>query len=286
MGKYICLIIYAVLAFLWALLLLRGRAYDDLIEPLDSKKYPLKNFFGIGFSILGLINYSYNTPLDTKRLAQCKIVYGERFAEYYYRVSVAEKVTYIYTCIVIGPLIGALTGKLLYSAFGLVAAGIAYYVVDSRITDIMSERSLSIAKDFADMVSKMALLINAGMITREAWDEIAKTGNGVLYREMRQATVDMQNGESEIDAYISFGNRCDEVYVKKFISMLVQNISKGNKELVEFLTNETALAWEEKKHAVKQQGEKASSKMMLPMGLILVGVFIMILVPVLGNMGL
>ena len=103
---------------------------------------------------------------------------------------------------------------------------------------------------------------------------------------MRQATVDMQNGESEIDAYISFGNRCDEVYVKKFISMLVQNISKGNKELVEFLTNETALAWEEKKHAVKQQGEKASSKMMLPMGLILVGVFIMILVPVLGNMGL
>ena len=286
MGKYLCLIIYAALAVLWVLLLLRGRAYDDIIEPLDKKKYPLKYFFGIGFAILGLIHYSYNTPLDTKRLAQCKIVYGERFAEYYYRVSVAEKATYIYTCIVIGPLIGALTGKIAYSLFGIAAAGIVYYVVDSRITDVMSDRSISIAKDFADMVSKMALLINAGMITREAWDEIAKTGDSVLYREMHQATVDMQNGESEIDAYIGFGNRCDEVYVKKFISMLVQNISKGNKELVEFLTQETKMAWEEKKHAVKQQGEKASSKMMLPMGLILVGVFIMILVPVRGNMGL
>jgi len=68
--------------------------------------------------------------------------------------------------------------------------------------------------------------------------------------------------------------------------MLCQNLTKGNKELVDFLKAESALSWEEKKHYVKRKGEAASNKMMIPLGLILVGVFVMILVPVMGNLGI
>ena len=96
----------------------------------------------------------------------------------------------------------------------------------------------------------------------------------------------MNNGVSEIDAYLNFGNRCGVQSVKKFTSMLCQNLTKGNKELVDFLKAESAISWEEKKHYVKRKGEEASNKMMIPLGMILVGVFIMILVPVLGNMGI
>lgn len=287
MANLILFVLYIIFVIVWILMLLKGsKKFKDLIEPLDSGKYRLKSLFPVGMEILNLVNYSYNTSFDKKRKAQALIVYGERFGEYYYRINMAEKVTYVSICIVLTPLLGPLTGNPVCCLFGLFAAGIAYYYADSKITDVMTDRETQITRDFPDMVSKMALLINAGMITREAWEEISLTGESVLYDEMKATTMDMQNGMSEVDAYIAFGNRCGVPFVKKFISMLVQNLSKGNKELVEFLKAESALCWEEKKHLVRRQGEAAANKLMIPLGMILIGIFVMILVPIVSKMGI
>lgn len=284
---YLLIFLYFVLAILWFLLWTAGsRKYAQMIEPLDPKKYMLKALYPLGFQILELIRYPYTSAHDKKRIGQAKIVYGERFGEYYYRVNMAEKVTYAATFVMLSPIMGPMMGNDLFSLFGLVAAGVMYYYADTKITDVIKARENDLSRDFADMVSKLALLINAGMITREAWEEIALTGEGTVYEEMRNAVIEMENGVSEIDAYLGFGNRCGVQSVKKFTSMLCQNLTKGNKELVDFLKAETALSWEEKKHFVKRKGEEASNKMMIPLGLILVGVFVMILVPVLGNMGI
>lgn len=278
---------YFVLSAIWLVLLFTGsKKYEAMIEPLDSKEYMLKFLYPVGFQLLDVIHYSYNTGLDKTRLAQSKIVFGERFGEYYYRVNMAEKVTYAATFVAVTPLLGPLFGEPLVCLFGLVCAGVMYYYADTKITDIINAREDDIGRDFADMVSKMALLINAGMITREAWENIAETGEGAMYDEMRVAVVDMRNGASEIDAYIGFGNRCGVPLVKKFISMLVQNLSKGNKELVDFLKAESVVCWEEKKHIVRRKGEEAGNKLMLPLGLILVGIFVMILVPIVSKMGI
>lgn len=287
MTNYILTIVYFVLLIIWTLLLFTGSAkYKDMIAPLDTKHYMLKGLYGVGFQILGIIRYKYDSPFDVKRKQQAQIVYGEKYGEYYYCVNVAEKVTYVATFVMIAPLIGVLFNNPIFVIFGVFAAGVMWYYADTKITDIMKEREISITKDFCDVVSKMALLINAGMITREAWDSISFTGEGTLYTEMRQASIDMQNGMSEIDAYIAFGNRCGVTFVKKFISMLVQNLAKGNKELVEFLKTESAICWEEKKHIVKRQGEAASSKLMLPLGMILIGIFVMILLPIVSKIGM
>lgn len=287
MANIICFAVYLVFAVAWIILLLKGsKKHQAMIEPLDSSKYLLKSLYPVGMEILELIKYSYDTGLDKKRKKQALIVYGERFGEYYYRINVAEKVTYLAMCITISPLLGPLFGETIFCAFGLFAAGIAYYYADSKITDIMEDREVAITRDFPDMVSKMALLINAGMITREAWEEIALTGDGILYEEMKTAVMEMQNGTSEVDAYIAFGNRCGVSFVKKFISMLAQNLSKGNRELVEFLKSESAMCWEEKKHLVRRQGEAAANKLMIPLGMILIGIFVMILVPVVSKLGI
>ena len=287
MVTFMLIALYFALAILWLALLFRGsQKYGYMITPLDPKKYMLKALYPIGFLLLDMTNYQFRSFQDKKRIGQAKIVYGERFGEYYYRVNVAEKITYAATCIMISPILGPLVGNNLFSLFGLVAAGFMYYYADTKITDVIKERQNDIARDFADMVSKLALLINTGMITREAWESVSVTGEGTVYEEMRKSVDEMNNGVSEIDAYLNFGNRCGEQTVKKFTSLLCQNLTKGNKELVSFLKSESALIWEEKKHYVKRKGEEASNKMMIPLGLILVGVFIMILVPVLGNMGI
>lgn len=280
------LIIYAVFALLWIILLLSGgNKYQNMIEPLDTKQYMLKSLYPVGFEFLSIIHYKYRTNLDKKRLTQCKIIFGDKYGEYYFRINMAEKFTYLLTFIMLAPLLGALFNNSILSIFGVLAAGVMYYYADTKITDIIKKREEQVTAEFCNMVSKMALLINAGMITREAWDNIANSSDGMLYQEMKRASEDMRNGTSEIDAYISFGERCSAPIVKKFISMLVQNLSKANKEIVEFLKAESAFAWEERKHLVKRKGEEASNKLMIPLSLILIGIFVMILVPISSKIG-
>lgn len=287
MINFICIIVYMVLMILWCILLFTGSAkYKEMIEPLDGRKYLAKPLLGVGFQLLGMVHYSYQSQFDSKRRAQAKIVYGERYGDYYYCINMAEKVTYAATCLMLTPLLTPIFGNPVLMLFGVFAAGVMWYYADTKITDIIKEREVAITKDFCDVVSKMALLINAGMITREAWETISVTGDSVLYEEMRASIADMQNGTPEIDAYIAFGSRCGVPLVKKFISMLTQNLTKGNKELVMFLKNESAFFWEERKQIIKRQGETASSKLMLPLGMILIGIFIMILVPIVSKIGL
>lgn len=283
----VCIVIYFILMFIWVVLLFVGSSrHKSMIDPLERKKYLFKDFYGVGFQLLEILNYSYDSPLDRKRKAQAQIVYGEQYAEYYYRVNMAEKVTYASFCIVIAPLLGPLFKTPVMMVFGLIAAAVLWAYSDSKITDIIKAREEIITKDFCNVVSKMALLFNAGMITREAWQTIAATGQGTLYDEMRNAVDEMENGTSEVDAYINFGNRCGVPFVKKFTSMLVQTIIKGPKDVADFLKKESAVCWEEKKHIVRRQGEAAANKLMIPLGMILIGIFIMILVPVLSKIGM
>ena len=287
MINVICIGLYFFLMLIWVLLLIIGsKRYRDMVEPLETSKFLLKDLYPIGFMVLELIRYKFDTNFDKKRLSQCRIVYGEQYYEYYYQVNMAEKVTYLVTGIAIAPILGPLVGTPLFSLFGVFAGVGMFYYADTKITDIIKQRDYEISRDFSDVVSKMALLINAGMITREAWENIAFTGAGTLYEEMRTAVSEMRNsGVSDVDAYLNFGNRCGVPLVKKFVSALVQNLSKSNKDLVKFLKAEAMICWEEKKHLVRRKGEEASNKMMIPLGMILVGVFIMILVPVMSNMG-
>ena len=286
MFKFACFIVYLVFAVIWTILLLSGSVrYRNWVKALPRKEYILKDIFPVGLAFLALIKYSYTSVMDRKRISDAKIIWGEKYGEFFYRVNMAEKFTYVLTLLMLTPLLGVISDPFMM-VFGVAAAVIGYLYADRKITQIIAKREDDIERDFADMVSKMALLINAGMITREAWEEISDTGEGTLYEEMRRSVTDMRNGEPEIDCYISFGNRCGVGSVKKFTSMLVQNISKGNRELVEFLKAESAVCWEEKKHYVRRQGEKVSSKLLIPLLMIMMGIFVMILVPIVTNMGM
>lgn len=284
---YIVLAVYFALVLFWIFLLIKGtKKYSAYLEPLNNTEHFLKDLYGIGFEFLDLIHYSYNSPIDRKRITQARIVYGEKYGDYYYRVNLAQKITLTLTIALVAIVLYPLTGEILIMGLGLVASGCGYWYADMKITDVMKARDESITRDFPEVLSKIALLTNAGMIMKEAWATVSQTGEGVLYEEMRSTVLHMRDGMPEVEAYIYFGNRCGQKSVKKFTSLLIQNLTKGNRELVEFLKLSAAESWEEKKQLVKQKGEKASTKLMIPIGLILIGILIMILVPILGNLGI
>lgn len=258
--------------------------YEEYILPLRTeKKYPFCDLYGLGFYLLEKVGYSYDSKLDRKRIAQCKIIYGEQYGEYYYRVNMAQKVTFSVLVFLVVLILSALSRELIFAGCAVFAAVCVFFYVDALITKVMAAREESFERSFPEMVSKLTLLINAGMIMREAWAEVAYASEGLIYEEMRATWERMQNGTPEAEAYIYFGSRCGTKKIKKFTSMLVQNLTKGNRELIGFLKQSTKESWMERKNFAKRKGEAAAVQLIGPIALMFIGLLIMIVVPIFGN---
>jgi len=61
--------------------------------------------------------------------------------------------------------------------------------------------------------------------------------------------------------------------------VLLQNVRKGNAELVSILRVHANECWEMRKNAAKKLGEEASSKMLLPMAIMLVSILMIVAAP-------
>lgn len=257
--------------------------YGALVEGLSAKD-PFRELYVVGFRLSELLRLDFKSRRAQRRIRQCAVIYGRKYAEYYYRLLVAKQVTVSLLILIVGLCLSVLLDEaLLVLLAGAAAGGVAYYY-ETTITDVTKARSKSIGKDFPTVVSTLALLVNAGLIVREAWDKIGKNGDGVLYEEMRQATLNIENGMSETEAYLEFARRCDNEAVTKFAASLVQNLTKGNRELVEFLRQYASESWQERKQAVRVQGEEASTKLMIPITIMMLGLLIMICVPIMSGM--
>ena len=150
----------------------------------------------------------------------------------------------------------------------------------------VKRRSETFLLEFPNVVSTIALLVNSGMMLREAWKEVSFSDNTALYLEMRKVNDDIDNGIAEIDALYSFANRCVTPEIKKFTSFIVQGLEKGSKDLADALKNQTDELWELKKQNTIKKGELASNKLLIPLMIMFVGVLIMIMGPIMTNLGI
>lgn len=287
MLNIILLVLYAVLAVIWIVMLLTGsKRYAQMIAALPQEGYLLRAFYPIGLRILDIVHYSYDSSFDRTRMIDARVVWGEKYAKFYYCINMAEKITYSFTFIMLAPLMGVVLNDPIGCLFGIGAAGVSFYFADTKITEIIKKRNAEIIRDFADMVFKMALMINAGMTIQGAWVKISENGSGTLYQEMRRTVVELHTGVYEEDAYLNFSRRCNVPIISRFISMLIQSLTKSDRELAAFLRDETRVSWEEKKNLVKQEGQLASSKLLIPILMIMAGIFVMVLVPMVTAIGI
>lgn len=289
-GNYIILCIYFILLAIYFILLLISNKRNQAVineKYLPREKYLFREIIGVGLIVLDIIHYSFESNRDTKKIAQLKGVYGEKWGVFYYRINMAERVGYAITLGIIGLLVTPASGEYLLLILTPILAVVGFILAMGKINDIIDERQDEMMKQFPNVVSNLALLINSGMNTFNAWENVSLNSEGVLYEEMRRTVTDMKTqGVTEIQAYINFGNRCCVPRITKFISMMVQNIRKGNDDLIDFLTYESTVCWEEKKNRAKIQGEKAGNKLMIPIFMIMVGILILIMGPMASNLNI
>ena len=95
---------------------------------------------------------------------------------------------------------------------------------------------------------------------------------------------ELRAGVSEGAAYESFGKRAGLTDYIRLSAMLMQNLKRGNRTLLERLREEADKAGEESLQRSKKLGEEAGTKLLVPMVLLLAVVMVMVMIPAFSNL--
>lgn len=288
-ANIILLIIALVLSGIFIIILLTGSKYDIMVENLEEKEYPAHELYVFGFKLLEIIRFTYKSEKALERRKEAIVLYGEKYGDYYFRVLYAQKVTLSYLIgliiIIMGTFVKDSSGYVI-AVLGVVMAVTVYIYYDKLCKENLKKKSEKYLSEFPNAISSITLLVNAGMILREAWEMVSNSGSGELYQQMQRVNEDIRNGISEIDALYAFSDRCATPEIRKFTSMIVQGIEKGNRELAITLKKLSEELWHTRKQYVLQQGELAASKLLIPIMMMFVGIVIMIVGPLVTNIGI
>jgi tight adherence protein C len=265
----------------WILLAMKyERKFYEITSSINSDDYYLCELFYIGFQIMEMVRFNIKSDTSRKKIKLMSEVYGKKYAEYYYYVSVGGKITYVVTVLPIIFLLALLANNPVALFFGVVIAAIFVWYMNESFKDKLTARREEILVEFPQVLSKMTLLVNSGMLLRDAWHLIANQSDTVLFKEMQLTAAQLENGVQESAAYREFAERCGIKEVRKFSSMVIQGLEKGAAELTIFLKDMADELWMEKRNLVKQKGEKANSKLLIPTVIIFIGILFMIMAPI------
>jgi len=237
----------------------------------------------VGFFILDKIKYKYSSKYD--RMLQSKLaeLKEAKYSLYYLQVHMANKVTLLLVVLLIIVFAGITVDELDigYIIFGVLVLGAVVYLTDNELNEKVKKRRLSIQIDFPDFLNKLILLVNAGMTMSRAWEKIITESkkDTPLYNELRTVLADIRGGKSQITAFEDFAKRCRIPEITKFVSVVLQNLSKGSSEMIPILRLQATECWEMRKHAAKRLGEEASTKMLFPMLLMFVAIILIVATP-------
>ena len=150
-------------------------------------------------------------------------------------------------------------------------------------------RKKEMQRDYPDVLDKLVLFLQAGFSIRKAMEKLAidyqrnrqkyHMKERAAYEEIVKTCREMEGGVYEADAYERMGKRCKISQYKILSVLLVQNLRKGNQNILELLEREAASAGEERKREARVRGEEASVKLLLPMIMQLMVVLVILMVP-------
>lgn len=280
-----------IIFILWLIIFIKyHNQYNSLTDKIDGKIFTLKDIYFIGLGCIEIYEKRTKEKITDNEKAVVKMkmlaeVFGRDSAGLYYYILKASMISLLFTFIPLGLVLGCIMHSFLGVICGATLVAVLVYGINNSINASIKRKKEDILDEFPKMVSKLTLLINAGMIVRKAWDEVAYSNfSSNLYEEMRNTSKDINEGLSIESAMDSFANRCGLKEIRKFSSIYVQCIKRGAADSINSMKTMSDEAWERKKQISKQKGEIAAQKLMLPTMIMFVGILMVVVVPMVASM--
>ena len=285
MGNLILCIVGTVWAIGWLILYFScGTKYQTYIDSIDGNDYFMKSMYGVGYRMIDLFQLDIDTPYFRKKMGKLGEMYGKKSARLLVLSDLAAQITYLITLIPFGIFLAVMTEEpMILMIAAVFAAFLAVYIEYDKGSKVDKRRE-EILKDFPHLLSQLALLINAGMPLREALETASGKEEGIIYEQLRILSDDMRNGIPEYEALSEFADRCGVDEVRKLSGLIIQNVRKGSAELASALLELSGEVWRNRTSQVRELGEKASSKLLIPILIIFGGILMMVVAPMFKGM--
>jgi tight adherence protein C len=259
----------------------RECAYESLITDYSNIKGARLAYGGL--QALEISGYGFQSSYDQTMIRHYAQLLGKEHALWAYRLNVAVKIVFGLLS-VSGLFALAALGLLKHPEHFLIAVGCAAALVMGNDLDVQKQvasREKVLRYQFPNFINQMSLLISAGMSPSGAWCTIAESlkRKDALTHELKRSALQFASGLPEQLVLEDFAERCNTVPIRKFTTVLSQSMKKGTGDVVTTIQLIAAEQWAERKAFAVREAEKSSSKMLMPLGLILIGLLMVVLTP-------
>lgn len=219
------------------------------------------------------------SPKYAKRLTALRSIYGEQAALSELVKLEASWRTQVGMALPIALLI--LYADWMLGILGAVLVFLLFYRVDYDLKRKVREREQQIENDLPQVLTKLILLLRAGMIAQEAFAQVANTGEGPLYTEMKWTLRQMENGLSPQVSYLDLAQRVPLKAISRMCAFLLQNQKRGTGELLTSLMRLKEEVFLERRKRITVHTQQIPQKLLLPSAMLFIGILIVILAPIL-----
>ncbi len=148
------------------------------------------------------------------------------------------------------------------------------------------ERKELLITEYPELVNKMVLYLGSGNTIKSSFVRMCEDNDQKhpLYMELSAMVNELNAGVSESECYEKVAKRLKEQSYIRFFNLLIQNLTKGSASLMKMLKTERMEALKSERDYAKKKGEEASTKLLIPMILLLLVSMVIVMVPALLSM--
>ncbi len=166
--------------------------------------------------------------------------------------------------------------------FGLILIILYGYYRVYKLKEQGKERDKELEDAYFGFVNRLTIFLGAGFGLRKAIEAAVERENCVSLKEEVEFMLSMiRCGTSESKAYSDLGKRLGSEQYMRLMSLISQNLSYGNSNLLRLLDTEVRTGFYLRREHIRKKGEQASEKLLIPTGILLGLVMVIVMYPAL-----
>lgn len=235
----------------------------------------------IGFRVLSKIPQEKYKVFFLRFIRQANCVFIDGSGELVNEFILAKQLTQLILGIPIITIVSLISVEA--SVLSGIACALIIFNERYRIEKSYRLKQKNMGEQLSNTLFQFVLLISAGQTIMDAFEKVAYAKDDELHEEMGYCVQNIAYGMTQVEALSKMASRCDDTDIKRMINLLMQTQQKGSGELSRLFFDMSQVNWTKKKTRLLQQAKNAATQLLLPSGIIFLGIIIMMMLPLLAN---
>lgn len=153
-----------------------------------------------------------------------------------------------------------------------------FMLPDIRLKEEAKSIEEKIVSELPDAFMSLKLLIGAGLTVEKSIEHLSRY-EGIFYNLLEKVSKNITLGQALSPNMMNLASKCQIQSVTQFSRIIITDEKNGSLKTLELLDNLCQDLWKQKRSLYLKKGEEASTKLLIPMMISLIGVIIAVTIP-------